>query len=78
MSYTRRSIDDALDELFEQLPAILIDGPKAVGKTTTALQRAKTIKQLDLAADQKRAEAESDWLVQGEKPILIDEWQKVT
>ena len=77
MTYTRRSIDKALDELFGQLPAILLDGPKAVGKTTTALQRAKTVKQLDLAADQKRASAESDWLVQGEKPILIDEWQKV-
>jgi hypothetical protein len=78
MAYKRGTVDTALDELFGQLPAILLDGPKAVGKTTTATQRAKTIKQLDLAADRKQAVAESEWLVEGEKPILIDEWQKVT
>jgi len=33
MDYQRRLIDGVLDELFEELPAILLDGPKAVGKT---------------------------------------------
>ncbi|MDQ1308697.1 MAG: uncharacterized protein QG671_4532, partial [Actinomycetota bacterium] len=39
MRYARRIIDDELDELFGQVPAIAIDGPRAVGKTTTAEQR---------------------------------------
>jgi uncharacterized protein len=35
--YIRRIIDDELDELAVGLPAISIEGPKAVGKTVTAL-----------------------------------------
>jgi hypothetical protein len=31
--YVRRVVDDSLDELFAALPAIHLDGPKAVGKT---------------------------------------------
>lgn len=76
MSYKRRNIDSSLDELLPQLPAILLDGPKAVGKTTTALQRSKTIKDMQSAADRNRAQLDSNWLLTGEKPILIDEWQK--
>jgi len=38
--YRRRIIDDDLDELMPGLAAISIEGPKAVGKTATALTRA--------------------------------------
>ena len=34
-TYERRVIDDELDELFAHLPAILLDGPKGVGKTAS-------------------------------------------
>ena len=37
--YVRRVVDQELDELFGDLPAILLDGPKGVGKTETALAR---------------------------------------
>ena len=40
MAYHRRLIDDELDELFTELPAIAIDGAKGVGKTSTAEERA--------------------------------------
>ena len=36
MPYLRRIVDAELDELFGQVPAIALDGPKGVGKTTTA------------------------------------------
>jgi predicted AAA+ superfamily ATPase len=75
--YRRRLIDDVLDEVFSDLPAVLLDGPKAVGKTTTALQRAKTVKEMDRPGDRNLAEADSESLTRGEKPILVDEWQKV-
>ena len=52
MTYFRRIIDDELDELFEGIAAITIEGAKAVGKTATAIQRAKTIYQLDDPAQQ--------------------------
>jgi len=32
--YRRRIVDDELDELLVGLPAVTIDGPKAVGKTS--------------------------------------------
>jgi hypothetical protein len=43
--YSRRLIDDELDELLDGLPAISVEGPRAVGKTATALQRARTVYQ---------------------------------
>ena len=45
--YRRRIIDDELDELLAGLPAVALDGPKAVGKTATALRRAETVHRLD-------------------------------
>ncbi len=51
MWYTRRIIDDELDALFVEVPAIAIDGPKAVGKTTTAEQRVAGLLKLDAKAN---------------------------
>lgn len=45
--YKRRVIDSELDELMPGAAAISIDGPKAVGKTATAGQRAHTVFRLD-------------------------------
>jgi hypothetical protein len=75
--YVRRVVDDEIDALFPHLPAILIDGPKAVGKTSTALQRAKTTHRLHRPAERSIAQADPELLLVGEPPILIDEWQYV-
>lgn len=77
MAYQRRIIDDELDELFAGLAAIAIEGPKAVGKTATALQRAKSVYRLDDKAQASLAKAEPGQLIRGASPILIDEWQRV-
>ncbi|UUY05549.1 AAA family ATPase [Svornostia abyssi] len=75
--YQRRVVDDELDELLESLPALAIDGPKGVGKTRTALQRANTVHRLDDPAALAVAQADPSRLVQGEPPVLIDEWQRL-
>ena len=75
-AYGRRHIDDELDELLEGLPAIAVEGPRAVGKTALALQRAKTVYQLDDRAMLAIAQADPSRLVRGDMPILIDEWQR--
>ncbi|MGD8329526.1 MAG: DUF4143 domain-containing protein [Acidobacteriota bacterium] len=75
--YLRRCIDDELDELMPDLPAISLEGPKAVGKTETALRRAKTIHRLDDAAQLELAQADPGRLVEGDRPILFDEWQRL-
>jgi predicted AAA+ superfamily ATPase len=74
--YTRRLIDDELDELLEGLPAIAVEGPRAVGKTATALQRAKTVYPLDDGAVLAIVQADPGRLTRGDMPILIDEWQR--
>jgi uncharacterized protein len=76
-AYQRRIVDDELDELIAGLPAIALEGPKAVGKTATALQRAATVYRLDDEAERSIAQADSSRLVQGERPVLIDEWQRL-
>lgn len=75
--YIRRIVDSELDELSVGLPAIAIEGPKAVGKTATALERAATIYRLDDDAERSIVEADPSRLVKGTTPILIDEWQRV-
>jgi len=75
--YQRRIIDDELDVLLPSLPAIALDGPKAVGKTATALQRATTVFRLDDADMAEVALAAPMRLVEAPPPILIDEWQRV-
>lgn len=75
--YRRRVVDDRLDELLGGLPAVSIEGPKAVGKTETALQRAATVHRLDDENERVIAAADPTLLLDGATPILIDEWQRL-
>lgn len=77
MGYTRRVLDDELDELFGQVPAIAIDGPKGVGKTTTAEQHVHGLLRLDSRANRTAVEADPELALRRARPLLIDEWQKV-
>ncbi len=72
----RRVVDDELDELFAHLPAILLDGPKGVGKTETALQRARTVRRFARPADRQLFAADPDRIAADPAPVLIDEWQR--
>jgi len=74
-AYQRRILDDALDELMAALPAVAVEGAKAVGKTATASQRAATVYQLDDPGARAVAEADMDRLLDAPAPVLIDEWQ---
>lgn len=76
-SYLRRVVDDELDEVFPALPAVALEGPKGVGKTATALQRAATVYRLDDPAQQAIAQADPWQLLRGDPPVLLDEWQRV-
>ena len=75
VSYRRRVVDDELDELMPSLPAIALEGPKGVGKTATALQRAATVHRLDDRAERSVVAADPGRLLDGRPPVLIDEWQ---
>jgi len=75
--YQRRIVDDELDELILSLPAIALEGPKGVGKTRTAEERARTLHRLDDPAQLAVAQADPPRLLEGERPLLIDEWQRL-
>jgi predicted AAA+ superfamily ATPase len=75
MAYRRRIVDDALDEVLPELAAIALEGAKAVGKTATAAQRARTFIDLSDPAMRQIAEANPDLITQSPTPVLIDEWQ---
>ena len=77
MAYTRRTVDDELDGLLAELPAVAIEGPRGVGKTATAEQRAKTAVYLDDPAQRAVLEADPGQILSAPPPVLIDEWQKV-
>ena len=79
MDYKERIIDDMLSLHMEAFGAILIKGPKGCGKTTSAKQKAKTV--IEFQDEEKRdnllliANTSPKRLLNGERPILFDEWQ---
>lgn len=70
-------MDTEIDELSASLAALALEGPKAVGKTATASQRASTVYSLDHPEQRAIAHADLARLSRGDPPILIDEWQQV-
>lgn len=76
-TYISRIVDGELDTLLSQLPALSIEGAKAVGKTRTASRRAGTTYELDDPGQRQIVEGGPGLVREGEPPILIDEWQRV-
>ncbi len=79
MEYKSRIADRLLAKRLASKGAVLIEGPKWCGKTTTAEQQAGSILYMDdpaaLEANLQMAEIDPSVLLEGETPRLIDEWQ---
>ena len=79
MEYLPRIADRLLQERLEAFGAVLIEGPKWTGKTTTAEQHANSVIKMqdpDKADEYLETVATMpSLLLRGEKPLLIDEWQ---
>ena len=77
--YLPRIYDDALTRRLEAKGAVLIEGPKWCGKTTTALQQAKSVLYMQNPEQKNQnlllADIRPSELLKGETPRLIDEWQ---
>lgn len=64
--------------LLAELPALLLIGPRASGKTTSAGRLARTVVRLDRPAEAVAFRADPDAALAGlEEPVLLDEWQAV-
>ena len=81
MEYLTRMADQLLTEHLESSGAVLIEGPKWCGKTTTAMQQAASIIKLqnpDMREEYLATAAiRPSLLLLGETPRLIDEWQEI-
>ncbi len=75
--YQPRVVDEELSELFQALPALVLEGPKGVGKTATALRRATSVFRLDDRVQLALAEADPKRLLESEATVLLDEWQRL-
>jgi hypothetical protein len=71
-------VDQLIQRLLVELPALFIVGPRATGKTTTAARYARTVVHLDREADAAAFRADPDAAMRGlPEPVLLDEWQVV-
>lgn len=78
--YRKRIADELLELQLEAAGYVIIEGAKWCGKTTTALQQARSVIYMD-DPDRKEeylylAQTNVRELLEGKTPHLIDEWQK--
>ena len=80
-TYRKRIADDILRRKLEGKGAVLIEGPKWCGKTTTAEQLAASVLYVDDPEMKEEnilmSETHPKRLLEGATPRLIDEWQLV-
>ena len=79
MEYRKRLADEVLKDKLEASGAVLVEGAKWCGKTTTSKQIAKSVLYMQEPAQKKQnllmADTNPSLLLQGDVPRLIDEWQ---
>lgn len=76
--YRGRVLDAELRDLLDDVGAVLIEGPKACGKTMTAQRRAARTYWLEAdSIARATADLAPERLLDGPQPVLLDEWQTV-
>ena len=79
LDYMPRLVDQTLRNKLKGKGAVLIQGPKWCGKTTTAEQVAASILYMDEPERKQQniqlADISPSLLLEGDTPRLIDEWQ---
>lgn len=76
MRYVPRVVDQELERRLASAGAVVIEGPRACGKTSTARQVAASEVLLDVDESARRAiDVDPRLVLEGETPRLIDEWQ---
>lgn len=79
--YRERIIDTVIQENIKTFAAICIEGPKWCGKTWTALNNSKSVIYIgdpkNNFQNRTLAELNPEFVLEGDSPRLIDEWQEV-
>ncbi|MBR4532148.1 ATP-binding protein [bacterium] len=78
-NYKKRVVDSLLLKKLKGKGAVLIEGTKWCGKTTTAEQAAASVLYMDEPKTMNQnlvmADTDPEYLLEGKNPRLIDEWQ---
>jgi len=74
--YYQRLIEDAIALKLKSSGAVLVAGPKFCGKTTTCMLYQKSFVKLNTKQAIAMARMNPRAMLNGDKPRLIDEWQK--
>lgn len=78
-NYKPRIVDSILQDKLEAKGAVVVEGPKWCGKTTTAMQFSKSILRMDEPSKRdgyiQLADIAPEQLLRGDTPRLVDEWQ---
>jgi hypothetical protein len=75
VEYRQRVIDAQLAVALDAVGAVVIEGPRAVGKTETGRRASHSEVRVDTLAARQAFAADPGLLLQGTTPRLIDEWQ---
>lgn len=75
VEYRPRVIDAQLTASLDAVGAVVIEGPKAVGKTETGRRASRSEIRVDTLSARQAFAADPGLLLQGATPRLIDEWQ---
>jgi len=77
VAYMPRVVDAEVNQQLTSAGALVIEGPKACGKTETALQfaQSKVFLDIDVAA-QQAVSIDPQLILAGSTPRLLDEWQR--
>ena len=78
LGYRPRLVDSRLSDILDEFPAVMLNGARATGKTTTARQYASEVLSLDIPGVAAATRADPDAaLRRAGRPLLLDEWQEV-
>lgn len=81
MNYLTRVTDELLTRKLRSSAAVLVEGPKWCGKTSSCAQLAKSIIYIQdpdkRSMYRRMADTQPSLLLQGDTPRLIDEWQSI-
>lgn len=75
--YLPRVIDAQVERYLKAFGAVEIAGTKWCGKTWTSLAHASSLTQLDNDGDRAAAQSDPKLALLGDRPHVIDEWQRV-
>ena len=76
-SYVPRVVDAQIEKYLQLFGAVEISGTKWCGKTWSSLAHAASVTYVDRGANLQISSADPTYPLVGERPHVIDEWQRV-